>query len=134
MQNHFVFSYTGNKRTEVKTIEAAINTKGMTTICEPFCGSSAVSFYLSTQHPKRFKYILNDLDANLMKMYEAMKDSEKWRKMQIGYEFMTTLVRRQPTVEAKKKIYKEVINAPGIIGYITANRFKQLRTGIYPLI
>ena len=60
MKNHFIFSYAGNKRNEVEQIFDKIDLKDIDTIIEPFCGSSAMSYYLSTLYPKKFKYILND--------------------------------------------------------------------------
>ena len=63
-QNHFIFGYAGNKRGEVEVIqnylEQNYNFEKIKTIVEPFCGTSAYSYYLSTLYPKKFKYILND--------------------------------------------------------------------------
>ena len=80
-QNHFIFSYTGNKREEVETIHESLNLDGIETIIEPFCGTSAMSFYLSRLYPKRFKYILNDNDERLMELYAVMKDETKYNEL-----------------------------------------------------
>ena len=76
MRNHFIISYAGNKRQEVERIEEYLHNKldGIDTIIEPFCGSSAMSCYLSMKYPRRFKYILNDLDPMLIELYHLMKD------------------------------------------------------------
>ena len=58
MKNHFVISYAGNKRNEVTRIYETLKLENITTIVEPFCGTAAVSFYISTLHPQKFKYIL----------------------------------------------------------------------------
>ena len=80
MKNHFIISYTGNKREEVERIyESFKKTNTITTIIvEPFCGSSALSCYISQQEPNKYTYVLNDLDDNLMKLYETMKDENKY--------------------------------------------------------
>jgi site-specific DNA-adenine methylase len=55
--NHFVISYAGNKRKEVEKIYENIKDKldDIDNIIEPFCGTSALSCYISQQHPKKFK-------------------------------------------------------------------------------
>ena len=52
MKNHFIFSYAGNKRNESENILEKINFNNIETIIEPFCGSSAISFHISTLKPK----------------------------------------------------------------------------------
>ena len=81
-KNHFFFTYTGNKREEFKTIYPIIakdiETKQINTIIEPFCGSCAFSVMLSIEHPNKFTYILNDLDENLILLFEMCRDKAKW--------------------------------------------------------
>jgi site-specific DNA-adenine methylase len=79
MKNHFIFSYVGNKREEVEIIYKSIEDKleGIETICEPFCGTSAFSYYISTLHPRRFNYVLNDMDENLIQLYNILKSEEE---------------------------------------------------------
>jgi len=58
MKNHFFIAYSGNKREEVNTIHDYIKPKltpSITTIIEPFCGTSALSYYISTLYPKKYK-------------------------------------------------------------------------------
>lgn len=69
MKNHFLFSYSENKREKVKTIYDNLNFTNIDTIIEPFAGTSALSYYISTKHPKRFKYILNDQNNLLIDLY-----------------------------------------------------------------
>ena len=57
MKNHFYFPYVGNKREEVEYILNNLNLDNITTIIEPFCGSCALSYYISTKYPNKFKYI-----------------------------------------------------------------------------
>lgn len=84
MKNHFFFPYSGNKRNEVENllqyIESQQDFNNIETIIEPFCGSSALSYYISTKYPKKFKYVLNDMDKNLIDLYKLVKDERKFKK------------------------------------------------------
>jgi hypothetical protein len=77
MKNHYYSPYVGNKRSEIKNIMPLINFDNITTIIEPFAGSSAMSYYISTQYPKRFKYILNDNDKINIELYKISRDPER---------------------------------------------------------
>ena len=81
MKNHFLISYAGNKRNECENIfnycKFLLNNNEIDTIVEPFCGSQAFSYYISTLYPKKFKYILNDNDIFLKELYEIFKDDKK---------------------------------------------------------
>lgn len=61
MKNHFIFPYAGNKREEVEKIHEIlkknIDLSKIKTIIEPYCGSSAMSYYLSTIYPNKFNYV-----------------------------------------------------------------------------
>ena len=59
MKNHFYMPYKGNKRQEVVRIFDEIDFEKLTTVIEPYCGSCAMSYYISTQYTG-IKYILND--------------------------------------------------------------------------
>ena len=69
MKNHFLLPYSGNKRNEVENIynttKDIYKYEDIKTIVEPFCGSCAYSYYISTLYPKKYKYILNDNDKFL---------------------------------------------------------------------
>jgi hypothetical protein len=80
MKNHFFFSYSGNKRDEVETIHEALknNLNNITTIIEPFCGSSAFSFYIASLYPGRFNYILNDNNKYLIELYTIAQSPRKF--------------------------------------------------------
>ena len=58
MKNHFFIPYSGNKREEVDKIYDLMkdNIKNDTIIIEPFCGTSALSFYIyGKRKRKKFK-------------------------------------------------------------------------------
>ena len=73
MKNHFIFPYAGNKREEVERIYEKIDLTNITTIIEPFCGTSAMSLYISLKNPKIYKYILNDNNTFLTELYMILK-------------------------------------------------------------
>ncbi len=126
MKNHFINPYSGNKRDEVEEIYKSLDLKNIKYICEPFCGSSAMSYYISTLHPKKYTYILNDIDNNLMKLYELMKDEIKWNYLCVLYELHIKSINN-------KEFYKFIINQQGLISYLIRNRFYKIRPGMYPM-
>ena len=94
MNNHFVFPYAGNKRQEVVKLHDYIVDKldGIDTIIENFCGSSAMSYYISTKYPKRFKYILNDMNPRLIELYCLVKDKQKFDSFLIAIKTSVSAV------------------------------------------
>ena len=127
MKNHFFFPYTGNKRNEVGEIHDKIKNKlsGITTIIEPFCGSSAFSFYLSTLYPGRFKYILNDNNEHLVQLYHIAQSPEKFNKL------VDEL--REVISSLNKEKYIQILNTGGLIGYILSNYIYCIRPGLFPI-
>jgi site-specific DNA-adenine methylase len=77
MKNHFFTGYAGNKRQEVEKICEHLDLNNITTIIEPFCGTSALSFYIAQQNPKKYKYIINDNNNFLIEIYKLLKNKKK---------------------------------------------------------
>lgn len=129
MKNHFIFPYAGNKREEVEIIHEFIKDKleGIDTIIEPFCGTSAISCYLSQLYPKKYKYILNDLDSNLIELYNVMKDKDKFQKF--SDEFQTIL----KTI-TNKDIYLGITKQPTLMAWFIKNKVCKIRPGLSPEI
>ena len=137
MKNHFVFSYSGNKRQEVKRIYEAITCpgfgeglpglEGVETIVEPFAGSAAVSYYISTQHPLKFKYVLNDSDAKLCQLYELMKDPEALGAFEREINGLLSVP------GFGKAEYLALIKAGGLAGWFIGQKVKSIRPGLFPL-
>ncbi len=46
MKNHFLYSYSGNKRNECQRLYKLMNFDNIDTIIETNCGSSALSYYI----------------------------------------------------------------------------------------
>lgn len=133
MKNHFIFPYVGNKRDEVKIIFdyilKQIDINKIKTIIEPFCGSCAMSYYLSTLYPGKFKYIINDTDKDLIEMYKMIKNDK-------FPEFLDKIEKLCFDDENKfitKEKYKEIIKKDNIEEYFIKNKFNGLRIGLYPL-
>ena len=108
MKNHFITPYFGNKREEVVKIYSMIDMDKYDTIVEPFCGSSAISYYIWTKNKDRnIKYILNDNNKNLIELYKICMDEEK--TIQFQNEVNELRVRtdsKEKYLEVKKKIRK----------------------------
>ena len=59
MKSHFYIHYSGNKIKEMKDLYPYLDFTNITTIIEPYAGTCAVSYYISTQK-QGLTYILND--------------------------------------------------------------------------
>jgi len=81
MKNHFIFSYSGNKRNEVQNLYYYLDLNNISTIIETNCGTSALSYYLHTLHPNKFKYVLNDNSTVLMELYKILMDVDLSTKL-----------------------------------------------------
>lgn len=125
MKNHFITFYTGNKREEVEDIYKGLDLKNIDTICEPFCGTSAVSFYISKKHPKKYTYILNDIDDKLIRLYESMRDPIKWQFLRCMFELQINAIN-------DKKYYNKIVNQKGVISYLIAHKYYHYRAYVYP--
>jgi site-specific DNA-adenine methylase len=100
------------------------------TIIEPFCGSSAVSFYISTKHPKRFRYILNDIDPSLTELYKIMQSDVKPFEKEINLlidEFNTF----KDDIK-RKEWYNQLKKSTSIYSYLFTNKYFNLRSCLYP--
>jgi site-specific DNA-adenine methylase len=127
MKNHFFVAYAGNKRTECdeiyKELEGKINE--IDTIIEPFCGTSAISFYLSLKHPLKYKYILNDNDKYLIESYKIFKDDDALKK------FIEKL-----NIECKdidKEKYMKIIKEDTHMAWFIKRKIYAIRPGLFKL-
>lgn len=133
MKNHFIFGYTGNKRNEVeiinKYIEKKINLENIKIIIEPFAGTSAMSYYISTLYPKKYKYVINDNDENLINLYRLMKDEDEFK---LFLEKINNLLFNENNEFIKKDKYNELVKNNNLESYFIKNKFYNLRPGLYP--
>lgn len=122
-RTHFVIPYFGNKRTETKEILKDIDLSNIKYIVEPFCGTSALSYAISKMYPNKFKYVLNDNDKNLIKLYEIMKDEHKIKMFNVHLQIIGK--------NMDKDKYKSLPN--DIYRYYFHNKTYVIRAGLYPL-
>ena len=128
MKNHFITPYIGNKRGEVERIYEYIkdDIKKVKTIVEPFCGTSAMSYYISTLHPNKYKYILNDNDEKLIELYNIMKDKKRLKK------FEKKVNELAKTIDSKDK-FLQIKKYDTIEAYYVLQKIYHLRPGMYDL-
>lgn len=129
-KNHFFIPYFGNKRREVEKIYNEIKDElpKYKYIVEPFCGSSALSYYISTKHPKQFKYIINDNNENLIKLYKLSQNKEKYDKL---IDELSVMKENTNTKEDYDKIVKKAND--DYTSWVYINKIFFMRVGIYPL-
>jgi len=125
-RNHFLISYPGNKRQECEHIFNSLkdNLENIKTIIEPFCGSSAFSFYMSVKFPKRFKYILNDTDEQLIMLYNVLKDENKTKDL---IEKLNNL-----SINMDKEKYNKLIDENTVENYVYLHTVYAIRSGLFP--
>lgn len=111
MRNHFICPYSGNKRCEVEGIYSHLDLTNITTIIEPCCGSSALSYYISTLNPKKFTYILNDADAALIQIYEILRDPDKLREFETSINKMVDKFNECKTDAERVAMWNPLIHA-----------------------
>lgn len=126
-KNHFFIAYAGNKRSEVEKIYDSIKDKitDIEYIVEPFCGTSAFSYYMSLKHPKKFKYILNDNNNYLIDLYKITRDDNKFNEL---IEYLNNKV-----IDINKEKYNIIIKEPCLSSYIIKNSMYSIRPGLFPI-
>ena len=126
MKNHFYISYMGNKRQEVEQIYNSIDFKDITTIIEPFCGTSAMSYFISTKK-EGLKYILNDNNQYLKEMFEIFKDDEKIKQFEnkINDEIL-------PNIQTKDNYDNFLKSNKNLYGWFISSKYYKIRPGIFP--
>jgi site-specific DNA-adenine methylase len=129
MKNHFFMGYEGNKRQEVKQIydEVKDNLENITTIVEPFCGSSAFSYYISTLHPKKFNYILNDNNPMLIELYKIASDDDKLQELIYKLNDITKYI------DNDKERYKEIVKVNELPNWVYKYKVYNIRAGMFPI-
>ena len=127
MKNHFFMCYYGNKRNEVEGLYNQIKDKldEIEVIIEPFCGSSAFSYYLSLKHPKKFKYILNDNNKYLIELYKISMNPEKFD------ELIESLKHLHKDINKEK--YNIICKEEKFENWVYKNKIYAIRPGFFPL-
>ena len=126
MKTHFYIHYFGNKRKKMTGLYPYLDFTNINTIVEPYAGSCAISYYISTQK-KGLTYILNDNNPYLKEMYEILIDEEKTQIFESEFNNMIK------DVKTKEK-YNQIIKQKTLIGWLVSNKYFKLRPGLCPFI
>ena len=133
MKNHYYTCYVGNKRKEIKDILPFIDLDNIKYILEPFAGSAAMSYYISTLYPNKFKYILNDNDKINYDLFNISRDTERTEdfnnKMNKLIDEFNTY-----TDDVNRKIFYKNIDNKTLEGYMFKFKYCHFRLNIYPMI
>jgi hypothetical protein len=133
MKNHYYTSYFGNKRKEIKDIMPFINLDDITTILEPFAGSAAMSYYISTLYPNKFKYILNDNDKFNYDLYNISRDPERTQDLNEKINKIIDEFNTYDDDETRRIFYKS-ISIKTLEGFLFKSKCFGYRPLVYPLI
>lgn len=121
-KNHFIFSYVGNKRNEVDEIYPIIDNYDVQYIVEPFCGSCAFSYFLSLKYPKKYTYILNDDNENLINLLKLLSNKNDIDE----FEKKINNICSDPNFN--KDVYMQL---EGLTKYYIHNKIYNIRPGLF---
>jgi site-specific DNA-adenine methylase len=121
-------AYAGNKREEVEVIYDNINFTNINTIIEPYAGTCAISYYISTKHPKQFTYILNDLNKNMYRLYNILKNKDEIIKFEKEVNDVAKTIINKDTY---KDAIKNMNTCP--IAWFISNKIYTIRPALYRL-
>lgn len=137
MKNHFIFPYSGNKRTEVENIynttKDIYKYEDIKTIVEPFCGSCAYSYYISTLYPQKYKYILNDNSKTLYNIFLLIKN-ETSQIINYNMNVLINEFNKYDNDKERKAYYISLINDNNVYTAIFTNKYYNIRNGLYPML
>jgi len=116
-------AWSGNKRQEVEKIYDLLDFTNITTIVEPFCGSCALSYYISLKQ-KNLTYILNDNNKYLKEMYEILIDTDLLLKFETSINDLIDTIKN-------KDDYLKIIKKDDLVGWFIKNKYYNIRSGLY---
>ena len=125
MKNHFYMKYPGNKRKEMKGLYPYLDFTNIDTIVEPYAGTCAVSYYISTQK-QGLTYIINDNNPYLKEMYEILIDENKTETFQNEFNDILKDVKT-------KEQYNDITKQNSLISWLISNKYCNIRPGICPI-
>lgn len=133
MKNHFFIPYAGNKRNEVDRIYDNILLKpNITTIIEPYCGTSAMSYYIWTKNKdKNYHYILNDNNNHLTDLYNIAKDEIKLKKLYNDLQKIYNDIFNLETEQKKKEAYDKLKLTDNLENWLFLHKIYNIKAGLY---
>jgi site-specific DNA-adenine methylase len=133
MKNHFFIGYAGNKRKEVKSICDYIDLTNIKTIVEPFCGTSALSYYIWLNNKdKNYKFILNDNNQFLIELYNIAKDDNKLKDFHKESIKLFNSIFNLPEKERKPE-YNKLDMKKDLLSWFFKSKIYAIRAGLYPV-
>jgi site-specific DNA-adenine methylase len=134
MKNHFFYPYFGNKREEVEHLYNLLDLKNIDTIVEPFCGSCSVSYFTWTQNKDEdLRYILNDLDGNLINLLQSIRSGEYKKIEDEVNKIREEVLKSEIDIQEAKTINLKRVKRGKISGYILGHKNYTIRPGLFPL-
>lgn len=132
-KNHFFIPYYGNKRQEVEKIYNEIKTDiendKYKIIVEPFCGTSALSYYIWTNNKNRnLSFVLNDNNKFLVDLYNISKSPEKFNIL------YNSIIKIQEATTNKEEYNKVVLKAKegDLPSWLFVHKVYNIRPMLYP--
>lgn len=124
----FYFSYFGGKSKELKYFKNLYENLNFKTVVEPFCGSCAFSsdFYETHAEDKKIKYIINDLDSQLIRMLKDVKKNS-FKKYVIYLNETYSKVK-----DSKEEYDKLKKNKNSLLDYVFLRKVFSIRPGLFP--
>lgn len=104
--NHFMIGYPGNKRLEFDNMYEEFKSvkKPIKYVVEPFCGTSAFSYFLSRYEPGKYTYVLNDNNPFLIKLYHLCQDEKAIQEQIDRLEEIRKTITKEKYNEIRKNI------------------------------
>lgn len=126
IKKYFYFPYIGGKSKEIRYITDLIDIKKYTTIIEPFCGSSAFSYYYYNINNK-LKFHINDINEELINF---LLDIRK-KTFRPYIEFINNNYEHGKTT---KEQYNKISKGTDLYAYIFRNKIYGNRPNLFPNI
>jgi site-specific DNA-adenine methylase len=91
-----------------------------------------MSYYIASIHPKKFKYVLNDLNEDLIRFYNVLQDPYLYQRFLLHLEvFQHT--NNKLTGAARKSNYNHYTRTQGYLSYFIGNRYYNFRPFVCPI-
>ena len=113
------------KRKEVETIFSCLGFTNITTVVEPFCGSCAMSYYISQQY-SNIHYVLNEKNGYLLNTYKIITDDEQILKFETEFNKVVKFFKNN------KEEYNKFLKQDSVMAWFIKNKIYNIRPGLFP--
>ena len=123
----FIIAYSGSKRKEYYLFNQYISFQNKNIFIEPFCGSGAMCYNIYKEKGLGDnKFILNDINPNLIKIYNIMKELS-FDEIETNINEWREKMKEKEDYDLLKKDEDE-----NIWIYLISHKFCAIRAGLYP--